>query len=50
MFIYFQLSAVRMTLKQLMFSAGAMHESVSLLFVVVSVTQFDSSENLKFML
>lgn len=39
-----------MTLKQLMFSAGAMHESVSLLFAVVSVTQFDSSENLKFML
>lgn len=39
-----------MTLKQLMFSAGATHESVSLLFVAVSVTQFDSSENLKFKL
>lgn len=33
-----------------MFLAGAACESVSLIFVVVSVIQFDSSEKLKFMI
>lgn len=33
-----------------MFLAGAACESVSLLFIVVSVIPFDSSEKLKFML
>lgn len=33
-----------------MFLVGAACESVSLLFVVVSVIPFDSSEKLKFML
>lgn len=39
----------RITLKQLIFLAGAACESLSLLFVVVSVIPFDSSEKLKFM-
>lgn len=39
-----------MTLKKFIFSSGAEHESVLLLFVVLSVIPFDSSEKLKFIL